>query len=163
VIATLRTLIRFLLPLLLLATIGCSSSAPLPSQGQNLTDGKGAVVCLKKEIVLWLQVRASAITRSEGWGKTESALVVYPTRGINPVFVGKERTSVIWLDRDKIIGITQIDRSPASSPTQPDFIYHKSEVTAAILIPPKPPNLNIANLAIGDTVIILCDNQTANE
>ena len=137
-----------LIPLLGTALLGCGSTS-LPSPEAGWKDGKGAVICLDREMAVWVTIRATAPKRTKGWGDAAAALVFYPSRGINPVFLPDGRSaSVIWIDGRIVAGI----QAQAKAQGGGGYVHHGSEVTAAVVL---PAGTDLKGLKEGDRLTIL--------
>lgn len=134
---------RLLGALALLALLGCARAGASTSGPSSARDGQGVVLCFAKHLSVWVQVRATPVSRSEGWGSTpgQPFLVAYATRGFNPVFIRSEGALIAWMDGEKVVQTLRVAPGVEhQSPVQ--------EVTSALVVPPGTD----LGLAPGDTV-----------
>lgn len=122
---------RRVAPWLLCGLLACGNPGSAPSTGMAGRDGQGVVLCFSKQLAVWVQVRATPASRSEGWGAGIPApvLVSYPSRGFNPVFTRRNEGLVVaWIDGDRVVQTQRASHEDEHlSPVQ--------EVTAALVVP----------------------------
>ena len=134
------------LALVLATLMGCGNPGASPTGAIPARDGQGVVLCFAKRLSVWVQVRATPASRSEGWGTgvPSPVLVAYPTRGFNPVFTRSEGAVIAWIDGERVVQTHRVTPdSDHQSPVQ--------EVTAALVV---PPGWDMA-LAAGDNIRFL--------
>ena len=121
---------RLTLVLSFAALIGCGNPGAAPTGAIPARDGQGVVLCFAKRLSVWVQVRATPASRSEGWGSGVPApvLVAYPTRGFNPVFTRNEGAVIAWIDGERIVQTLRV-------PSDADHRSPVQEVTAALVVP----------------------------
>lgn len=138
----------------LAALAGCRgravSEVPLPKTATQptLSDGDGVVVSVPRRLALWVRVRASAVTRAEGWESAQlPMLVAFPGRGVNPVFVPEGQSlDVVWIDGDQVVAVHPSTKGRGGFDSPP------SDVTAAVV---GLPGVVLGGLIPGDRVRLI--------
>lgn len=138
----------FVVALLMVALLGCDRPGGARPSAKRLTSGEAVVVCVPRRLALWVQLRANALTRVQGWGIPETpSMVVYESRGYNPVLIPEgKKVQVVWLDGDRVTGIV-----PETAGND-GMVLPRSEVTRAVLV---PPGISVNGLAPGDILRVV--------
>lgn len=106
------------------------------------------MVSVPRRLALWVQVKASSVTRAEAWDGTQLPIyVAYPSRGINPVFIPEGQAyDVVWVDGARVVAVHLATRGRGGFDAPP------SDVTAAVVA---VKGQNLAGLAPGDPVRLI--------
>lgn len=131
-----------LLALVSCARVGHDAKAAAPA----LLDGEGVVLSFSQRVSTWVTIRSTPESRTNGWKErlTQPVLVVYDSRGFNPVFTNRSRLRVEWIDRERVVRIDE-------TPSEGRYVSPTQEVTAALLV---PEGLS-TGLRVGDQVLVV--------